>query len=229
MQHKLIKSLSVLALIACGQPFTTQAQLTISEVHSTGSSSTTYARDWFELRNTGLSTINLTGWKVDDSSPTFATAVALRGVASLAPGQVAVFMESDAAGAGDATNGMVFTAAWFGGSAPAGFTLGFYGGSGIGLSSSGDAVNIYDGGGSIVAGVTFGTGTLGVSFDNAAGLSGAISQLSVAGVSGAFVSVAGSEIGSPGAVPEPTAFSLGALGLLGLIFRQRMVRSGHPK
>ena len=217
--------LGAAALLTAGL-VTSQAQLLITEAHSTGSSSSTYARDWFELRNNTLSTINLTGWKVDDSSALFTSALALRGVTSLLPGQVAVFMESDAAGANDAANDAAFKAAWFGSSVPSGFTLGFYGGSGIGLSGSGDAVNVYDSTGVLMAGISFGAGTLGVSFDNAAGLSGLISQLSVVGVNGAFNSVAGSEIGSPGfisLVPEPTSLSLAALGVGAMIFRKRLV------
>ena len=203
--------LGLAATLAAGL-VTTQAQLIISEVHPTGSSSATYARDWFELKNNGPSILDLTGWRVDDNSASFAASLSLRGVLSLAPGQIVVFMESDATGAGDGTNGAAFTSAWFGSSVPSGFSLGFYGGSGIGLASGGDAVNIYDSGGTLRAGVTFGAATLGVTWDNAAGLSGAISQLSVAGLNGAFGSVAGSEIGSPGAVPEPSTFALLGLG-----------------
>lgn len=212
-------------MFAATLPFATQAQLIISEVHPTGCSNSTYGKDWFELQNNTLSSINLTGWKVDDASPTFATAVGLRGVASLAPGQIAVFMESDAAGLNDAVNGAAFTSAWFGGSVPAGFTLGFYGGSGIGLGSGGDAVNIYNSGGTIAVGVTFGSATSAVSFDNAAGLTGAISQLSVVGINGAFNSLTGGEIGSPGftstTVPEPSALAFGGLAASGLLFRRR--------
>jgi hypothetical protein len=223
---KTYKQLLCAAAVLTAGLATTQAQLIISEVHSTGSSSSTYARDWFELYNNTGSTINLSGWKVDDASPTFATGVALRGVASLAPGQIAVFMESDAAGVNDAANDLAFKNAWFGSSVPSGFTLGFYGGSGIGLSSAGDAVNIFNSGATIVSAVSFGAGTIGTSFDNASGLSGLISQLSVVGVNGAFNSVAGSEIGSPGfisAVPEPTSLSLAALGISAMIFRKRLV------
>jgi hypothetical protein len=217
-----MKSKSLL-LLACLVPAATQAQLTISEVHSTGSSGTTYAKDWFELKNTGLATLDLTGWKMDDNSALFANAVSLRGVASLSPGQVAVFMESDDIGAADAAYGDAFKSAWFGASVPPGFTLGFYGGSGVGLGGGGDAVNIYDSFGTLTAGVSFGTGTVGTSFDNAAGLSGAISQLSAVGVNGAFHSVTGSEIGSPGVavVPEPATLALTGIGLVALVVRRR--------
>jgi hypothetical protein len=56
-----------------------------------------------------------------------------------------------------------------------------------------------------------------LTFDNAAGLNnGAVSQLSAAGVSGAFLSADGQEVGSPGsiaAVPEPGAWALMLAGL----------------
>jgi len=214
--------LGAVALLAAGLA-TTSAQLIISEVHPTGSSASTYAADWFELSNIGSSAIDLTGWKFDDSSPSFATAVALRGVTSILPGQSIIFLESNATGSNDGTIGAAFQSAWFGSSGPAGLLLGFYGGSGIGLSSGGDAVNIFNAGGTLVVGVTFGAATTGVTFDNAAGLSGVVSQLSVAGVNGVFNSLAGSEVGSPGVVPEPTALSLGLAGLTALIFRQRVV------
>lgn len=213
--------LGAAALIVAG--FTTaNAQLIISEVHPTGSSST-YGADWFELSNIGGSAVDLTGWKMDDSSPTFATAVALRGVTSIAPGQSVVFLEGKADGSTDATITAAFQSAWFGSSVPTGLTLGFYGGSGVGLSSGGDAVNLFDAGGTLVVGVSFGAATIGTTFDNTAGLSGVISQLSVVGVNGAFDSFTGGEIGSPGvmAVPEPATFALGALGFAVMMFRRK--------
>ena len=39
----------------------------ISEIHPGGSSSA-YAADWFEVTNTGTTTVDITGWKFDDSS-----------------------------------------------------------------------------------------------------------------------------------------------------------------
>ena len=65
-----------------------------------------------------------------------------------------------------------FTTAWFGASPPSGFLIGFYSGSGVGLSTTSDAVNIYDSTDNLVAGVTFGASdavTPFQSFDNAAG------------------------------------------------------------
>lgn len=223
MKLKSIKSLSVVALASATLPLISHAQLVISEVSPTGSANSTYQADWFELRNDGTSILNITGWKMDDSSAAFGSAVALRGVTSINPGQVVVFVEGDATGTGDAALAVSYENAWFGSSVPSGFTLGFYGGSGVGLGSGGDAVNIYDGSGTLQAAVNFVSATSGVSFDNSAGLSGTISQLSVAGVNGAFTSNTGSEIGSPGVapVPEPSTFALAGLGLAAMgIFRR---------
>lgn len=210
MNRELAFVLMILSLAA-----TTHAEIIVSEVHSTGSSSTTYGKDWFELTNTGLSAVNIAGWKVDDNSNSAGSALLLRNVISVNPGQSAVFIETDAAAATDATVTDAFTSAWFGSSIPVGFTIGTYGGSGIGLGSGGDAVNIFDASDALVTGVTFGTATVGVSFDNAAGLAGPIAQLSVIGVNSAFGSVAGAEVGSPGiaaAIPEPSSLVLLAIG-----------------
>ena len=87
--------------------------------------------------------------------------------------------------------------AWFGGTPPAGFLIGSYTGSGVGLSTSGDAVNLFNPSGSLITGVQFGASTTGFTFDNTAGLA-TVTTLSVAGVNGAFLAPDGIETGSPG-------------------------------
>ncbi len=230
---RLILAASVAALLAGSA----RASIIISEVDPSGSSgsSNTYNADWFELTNTGSSAQDITGWKMDDNSHTFANAVALREVTSIAPGQSVIFIEGDATGSTDATVQANFIDFWFGGTAPAGFTIGGYGGSGVGLSQTADEVNIYDSLGNQVTGVGFSGSPVGTSYDNSAGLGSAtqpdpiISTLSVVGVNGAFSSfnaAAGqpNEIGSPGVVPEPSSVVLAGFGLAGLmvsIFRRR--------
>ena len=117
---------------------------------------------------------------------------------------------------------------------PAGLTIGNYGGSGVGLSTTSDAVNIYNASGALQANVSFGAASAGT-FDNAAGLNnGILTQKSVVGTNGAFYSLTGGEIGSPGvvaAVPEPETYALmlAGLGLLGFMFRNKKSALGNNR
>ena len=190
------------------------AAIIISEVSPTGSSSGTYNADWFELTNTGAADVSIVGWKMDDNSNSSAASVALRGVTSIGAGKSVVFIEGKADGSTDATINAAFISAWFGASAPAYLVIGNYGGTSVGLSATTDAVNIFDASGTLVTRVDFGASTAKVSFDNAAGLNNVtLTQLSVAGVNGAFVSPTG-ETGSPGLVPAPASLALAGLGTL---------------
>ncbi len=195
------------------------AAVVITEVHPTGSSAS-YAADFFELTNTGSSDVDITGWKMDDSSAAFATSVALRNITSIPAGASVIFFEGNASGSTDATIAANFISAWFGGSAPSSFLIGAYGGSGVGLSSTSDGVAIFDASGTLVTSVTSGLATSGRTFDNASGASGAISTLSAVGVNGAFTSTIG-EVGSPGLVPTPGAFGLFGAGMLAAVRRRR--------
>ncbi|MFN4865996.1 MAG: Calx-beta domain-containing protein [Cyanobium sp.] len=172
-------------------------EVLITEINPSGSGSS-YSADWFELSNTSASSVSIAGWKIDDNSNAFASSVLLRGVSSIAAGSSVVFLESDAAGANDATILANFSRAWFGTSTPpSSFLYGFYGGSGVGLSSGGDAVNVFDAAGNLVTRVVFATASSTATFDNKSGAS-PTSTLSVAGVNGASVSFNGAESGSPG-------------------------------
>ncbi|MGC3991834.1 MAG: lamin tail domain-containing protein [Chthoniobacteraceae bacterium] len=219
------KLLFPLALAAFGVA-SSHAALIITEVDPTGSSTSTYAADWFELTNTGTSAISLTGYKMDDNSNSFLSAVSMTGVSSIAAGQSVVFIE-DSSASSDSALAAAFESAWFGSNVPAGFTIGFYGGSGVGLSSTTDAVNIFNASGVLQAGVQFGASTSNVTFDNwvaqitnSGSTDGTISTLSVVGVNGAFKD-AGNEVGSPGAVPEPGTYGIILFGGAILLFRRR--------
>jgi hypothetical protein len=201
-----------------------QADIIVSEVAPWSSGNSAVGADWFELSNTGSSAVDISGWKMDDNSNSFGAAVALTGIASIAAGGSVIFIEGGSAG---------FVPDWFGANAPAGLQIGSYAGSGVGLSTGGDAVNIFDATGGLMTRVGFGASPSSApyaSFDNAAGLSGSVSltALSAVGVNGAFLAASGSEIGSPGsiaAVPEPGGFALLAagLGVIGMVVHRRRV------
>ena len=181
----------------------TDNEILITEINPSGNSSS-YQADWFELSNNSASAVSLVGWKMDDNSNAFANSVALRGISSIAAGSSVIFLESDASGANDATILANFSKAWFGTSTPpSGFHFGFYGGSGVGLSASADAVNVFDAAGNLVSRVAFGPATATASFENKSGAS-PVSTLSVAGVNGASVSFNGAETGSPGTTTNAT-------------------------
>lgn len=176
------------------------ATVTITEVASWSSSNALVAADWFEITNYGTTTLDITGWKVDDSSNLFTSALALNGITSIAPGESVIFLETSATNA--ATIIANFKSAWFGTNPPANLQVGSYTGSSIGLSSSGDAVNIYDASGNLKANVVFGVSTTNYSFNNAVGLNNStITLLSQIGVNGAFAAINDlPQIGSPGNV-----------------------------
>ena len=184
----------------------------ISEVTPWSSGNSPYAADWFEVTNTGTSAVDITGWRIDDNSNSFGSSVALNGVTSIAAGKSVVFIE------GDASTASAFETAWFGSNVPSGFTIGTYSGSGVGLSTGGDAVNLFDASGNRITGVSFGTSTTGFTFDNTVGLGSTtlplptLSTLSTTGVNGAFLAADGLETGSPGTIASanqaPTAVVL---------------------
>jgi hypothetical protein len=176
-------------------------KLIISEVAPWASGSSPLAADWFELTNTKAVALNITGWKVDDNSQSPVAAVALSGITSINPGESVIFIETtDLPG-----KTTLFKSNWFGSNPPSGLRIGNYTGSGVGLGTSGDQVNIYNATSTTPeASVLFGASptTTFATFDNTAGFNTtttAVSSLSAVGVNGAFVAVnSATEIGSPG-------------------------------
>jgi VCBS repeat-containing protein len=191
------------------------------------SSSSPVGADWFELTNTGTGAIDITGWKMDDNSYAFGSAVGLSGVTSIAAGESVIFLETASAATAQATV-QAFINTWFGGTAPTGLQIGTYFGSGVGLSTSGDAVTVFDSAGSARASIAFGSATNNVTFDNTAQLNSTsttthvtTSTLSATGTNGAFTAANdATEIGSPGSaggVPAPVNHAPTAIGLTGEI------------
>jgi hypothetical protein len=139
-------------LVAC--LFTAQAassQLRITEVMSNGGTS-----DWFELTNYGTTAVSISGYKMDDNSFSFATSVVLNGISSIGPGERVIFCEN-------ANTSYPATFRTFWGLAES-IQVGTYTGTGIGLSSSGDGVIVFDATGLEVWRVNFGAATAGKSF-----------------------------------------------------------------
>ena len=137
--------------------------------------------DWFEITNLGNQSQNITGWKMDDNSFALASSVNLSGISSIAAGESVVFIEDT--GGANLTN---FRNYWGGLS---GIQVGYYSGSGVGLSSSGDGVVIFDGT-SEMNRVSFGAATTGVSFNFGYDASGLLNTptdaLSTIGTYGVF-------------------------------------------
>jgi uncharacterized protein YjiK len=185
----------------------------ITEVAPWGSGNSPTKTDWFEVTNDGATNINMTGWKMDDDSDGFSSGVPLEGVTTLKPGESAVFIETTEG----ATKVQAFEALWFGANVPAGLQVGTYHGSGIGLSTGGDQVNLFDQDGDHVAGVAFGPSPTGPfeSFENVdavgtgPGPASPIGHLSAIGVNGAVEAANDeNEIASPGTALVPTPLAV---------------------
>ena len=182
--------------------------LRITEVMS--NSGTGGTADWFELTNYGTTTVNLLGYKMDDNSFAFGTAVSLATSStatpptmSIAAGESVIFIE----GTTVATSAVAgFRTAW---GLPSSVQVNGYAGAGagVGLSSGGDGLVVFDTAGlEITPRVSFGAATTGLTFAwayNASGVLGTASAgvLSAANTGGAIsVTPTGmpTQTGSPG-------------------------------
>lgn len=215
---------AVAATSLCGVASQAKADLRITEVMSSSGAGGT--EDWFEVTNFGASAIDISGYRMDDSSASFASSAELLGdgFTSIGAGESVVFLEIDV---DVATEIAAFKDFWFGASVPGNFKIGYYSGSGLSFSSNGDGVTVFDSVGNTAAPlVSFGAATGGSSFDNYDGSLTSDLPVSQVGVNGAFFSNNGlGNIASPGriaAIPEPTAAAVLALaGLAGMGFRRR--------
>lgn len=211
-----LSGLSVVAIVALSSA-AANAALVITEAMS----SSLVTADWVEITNTGATAVDITGYKIDDSSFSAAVSLALNGVTSIPANSSAIFIETNA----PAIDIPDFRTYW--GGAVTAALIGSYTGSGVGLSSGGDGVTLFDAAGIELPGVrvSFGAATGGSSFIREGGaLDGNFGSISAIGTAGAYQSASATpsaNIGSPGivAVPEPT--SLLALAAVAMTARRR--------
>jgi hypothetical protein len=199
--------------------FMSRAQLRITEVMSSSSHANTSVNgDWWELYNSGASAIDLTGYSWDDNTVTPGSAD-FNGL-TIGPGQAIVIVQENI-GAEQTWKDL-----W----GISGITVLNLGNTEFqNFSSGGDEVHLYNPSSIEIASVSFGAATSGYSFEwDSAGNS---LGLSVLGENGAFQATldagGGPDIASPGVVsviPEPSAFTLLALGGLVLIGRRGIAR-----
>lgn len=217
--------------------------LRITEVMS--SSGVSGTADWFEITNVGDATANISGYKMDDSTFSFASSVSLQGVSAIDAGESVIFLEvSDPSFSSTLISD--FRTFWGLAATP---DIGYYSGSGIGFSSNFDGLVIFDDQGNEVTPQTsFGAATSGTSFYwsydatggfvNGSASSGVLSTQGTSGAQVTFLSTSTSpqNLGSPGtailasqqnpqqAVPEPPLFALCGLGvMISALVRKRRI------
>jgi hypothetical protein len=163
------------------------------------------------LSNLDDFTVDLSGYRFDDGSAMLAAAVAFTNQFSIAPGESIVFVESMTV--------EQFRQWWGAANLKTNLQIIPYSGSGLGLSSLGDAINVWNSGAiedfDTISSEVFSTATNGVSFrfDPEAGVSGDLSQ---EGLDGAFRAPENGDIGSPGYTrnpPEPRILKFDKAGL----------------
>jgi hypothetical protein len=189
--------------------------LKITEVMSDPSTNGPFRghNDWWELTNFDDFTVNLRGYRFDDSSATRAFAVTFTNNFSIAPGESVIFVEGATPDA--------FRAWWGPVNLPANLQIVSYAGGGLGLSTLGDAVNLWNSGATddsdTIASEVFSTGTSGVSFGYNPDTQ-IFGDLSQAGIYGAWIAPENGDVGSPGYVrnraePRVLQFARAAGGL----------------
>lgn len=212
--------LALAAVVATGIASQALASIRITEVMSSSNGLGAPTPDWIEVTNYGSTTVDLTGWRMDDGSFNFAASVALTGITSIGAGESVIFLES-AAGAGVAS----FRSFWGG---LATLQVGYYSGSGVGFSSGGDGACLFDAAGTILSQVNFGAATSGSSFfygwDAAGNLDPSYTALvSSVGTIGTQIGFSSSgdtgSLGTAIGIPAPSAVAL--LALAGLAGRRR--------
>ena len=191
--------------------------LVVTEVMSSESTNnsngdTSAHGDWFELSNLGNFSVNLHGFRIDDSHQSLGQSATVTNQATIQPSESVVFVQNMTPAA---------FRAWWGTNLPSTTQIIAYNGSGQGLSGTADSVFVWNAvatdANGYVASASFTTASNGVSFGfdpyapNNLGFYGDIGSggLSTNGMNGAFAAVVGGDIGSPGTIVNlPTITSI---------------------
>ena len=197
---------SVATLVVRSKPL-----VRITEVRSTDALDPDFSRrngfapqDWFELTSLESVPVPLMGWRVDDNSASLAAAFTVTNDVVLPPGGSVIFVER--------LTPEQFRMWWGTNELPAGLPVITYGGSGLGLSSGGDGIRLWDAtataNSDTIASVDFPAGTAGVTFnyDPDTAVFGGLSEEGARGVYQApgsidrDLNVTVKDIGSPGRI-----------------------------
>jgi Lamin Tail Domain len=219
---KFILSALILLTVTLSLTVESQAAVVITEVmvtslHPGGASN----GDWFEVTNTGSSSVNIGGWSWGVGAE--APGIKLFGpnagnvISTLAAGESVLIVQETAGAEASWRTSWGISAA---------VQAKNVGGSVTFFTASGGTLSLYDNTNAAVTSVTFGTATNGRTFSwNTTGQPLGVSSV---GVDGSFLAAtngasgAGLDIGSPGlAIPEVTRSLSCALGLLSLLLRRK--------
>jgi hypothetical protein len=189
--------------------------------------------DWWELTSFSPLPVSLTGWRFDDNSASLNVAITFTNAdLVIHPGESMIFVERLTAAQ--------FRTWWGTNDLPAGLRIVTYTGSGVGLSSAGDGLRLWNAtataNADTIAAVNFPSGNPGISFnyDPDTGVFGALSVEGVNGVYQAPGTLAGvPELGSPGriragtVVPPPSAPVLVAVRDGDTLLIRFLAEAGH--
>jgi hypothetical protein len=151
--------------------------------------------DWWELTNFDSRSVDLSGWRFNDSIGELADPFVFGAGLTIAPGESIVFVEN--------LSPAEFQSWWGETNLPAGLQIISYRGNGLSLRATGDTLLLWDNSTidprDTISSADFGASDDGVTF-NYDPVTGQFGQKSQLGVNGVFRALLGADIGSPGRI-----------------------------
>lgn len=178
----------------------TKPDLRITEVLPDAADAAVPTADWWELTSFENESVNLSGWRFNDSGGGHTDPFTIPAGVSIAPGESIVFVENLAPPG--------FRLWWGAANLPSSLQIVSYSGNGLGLGANGDDLRLWDSATTdvtdTVAAANFGAAATGISF-NYDPITGQFGNLSRFGQNGVFRAGEGTDIGSPGRIVAPAA------------------------